>query len=202
VLLVGLTGGVGAGKSTVSDLLSEHGAVIIDADVIARKVVEPGTEGFTLVHQAFGDEILTHDGSLDRRALAALVFRDVDARHRLEEIVHPLVRRHVDLMTALADDDAIVVHDVPLLVETGRQGDYDVVVVVEAPHELRIERLRSSRGWDRATSEARMRAQASDEARRAAADEVISNDADLDVLSGRVDALWERLSERALTVQA
>ncbi len=202
MLLVGLTGGVGAGKSTVSDLLSEHGAVIIDADVIARKVVEPGTEGFTLVHQAFGDEILTHDGSLDRRALAALVFRDVDARHRLEEIVHPLVRRHVDLMTALADDDAIVVHDVPLLVETGRQGDYDVVVVVEAPHELRIERLRSSRGWDRATSEARMRAQASDEARRAAADEVISNDADLDVLSGRVDALWERLSERALTVQA
>jgi dephospho-CoA kinase len=131
-----------------------------------------------------------------------LVFRDVDARHRLEEIVHPLVRRHVDLMTALADDDAIVVHDVPLLVETGRQGDYDVVVVVEAPHELRIERLRSSRGWDRATSEARMRAQASDEARRAAADEVISNDADLDVLAGRVDALWERLSDRALTVQA
>jgi dephospho-CoA kinase len=199
---VGLTGGVGAGKSTVSDLLSEHGAVLIDADVIARKVVEPGTEGFTLVHQAFGDEILTHDGSLDRRALAALVFRDVDARHRLEEIVHPLVRRHVDLMTALADDDAIVVHDVPLLVETGRQGDYDVVVVVEAPHELRIERLRSSRGWDRATSEARMRAQASDEARRAAADEVISNDADLDVLAGRVDALWDRLSDRALTVQA
>lgn len=202
MLLVGLTGGVGAGKSTVSDLLSEHGAVIIDADVIARKVVEPGTEGFTLVHQAFGDEILTHDGSLDRRALAALVFRDVDARHRLEEIVHPLVRRHVDLMTALADDDAIVVHDVPLLVETGRQGDYDVVVVVEAPHELRIERLRISRGWDRATSEARMRAQASDEARRAAADDVISNDADRDVLAERVDALWERLSERAPTVQA
>jgi dephospho-CoA kinase len=200
VLLVGLTGGVGAGKSTVADLLSDHGAVIIDADVIARKVVEPGTEGFTLVHQAFGDEILTHDGALDRRALAALVFRDVEARRRLEQIVHPLVRRHVDLMTALADDDAIVVHDVPLLVETGRQGDYDVVVVVEAPHDQRIARLRSSRGWDRETSQARMKAQASDEARRTAADEIVTNDGDRDLLAARVDALWERLSERALTV--
>jgi dephospho-CoA kinase len=200
VLLVGLTGGVGAGKSTVADLLSDHGAVIIDADVIARRVVEPGTEGFTLVHRAFGDEILTHDGALDRRALAALVFRDVEARRTLEQIVHPLVRRHVDLMTALADDDAIVVHDVPLLVETGRQGDYDVVVVVEAPHDQRIERLRSSRGWDRETSQARMKAQASDEARRSAADEIVTNDGDRDRLAARVDALWERLSERALTV--
>lgn len=201
MLIVGLTGGVGSGKSTVAYLLSERGAVIIDADVIARKVVEPGTEGFTLVHAAFGDEILTHDGSLDRRALAALVFRDVEARHTLEQIVHPLVRRHVDLMTALADDDAIVVHDVPLLVETGRQGDYDVVVVVEAPLDERIQRLRQGRGWDREASEARMKAQASDSQRREVADEIVMNDGDRDLLADRVAKLWERLSERALTVQ-
>jgi dephospho-CoA kinase len=119
----------------------------------------------------------------------------------LEAIVHPLVRRHVDLMTALADDDAIVVHDVPLLVETGRQGDYDVVVVVEAPHEARIARLRHGRGWDRETSEARMKAQASDEDRRAVADEIIVNDGDRDLLTARANALWDHLSERAHKVR-
>jgi dephospho-CoA kinase len=200
VLLVGLTGGVGAGKSTVSDRLHELGAVVIDADLIARRVVEPGTEGFAAVHAAFGDEILDHDGSLDRRALAALVFRDVEARSTLESIVHPLVRRQVDLETALADDDAVVVHDVPLLVETGRVGDYDVVVVVDAPDEARIGRLREGRGWDAATSRARMAAQAPREERLAAADEVLSNDGDVDALIAQVDRLWERLSERARTV--
>lgn len=191
---------MGAGKSTVADLMVGHGAVLIDADVIARRVVEPGTEGFTLLHKAFGDEILGHDGSLDRRALAALVFRDVDARRTLESIVHPLVRQHSDLMTALADDEAIVVHDVPLLVETGRAHDYDVVVVVEAPVEQRIARLRTSRGWDREASLARMAAQATDEQRRALASHIITNDGDRDSLDRQVSAVWERLSEQALTV--
>jgi dephospho-CoA kinase len=202
VLVVGLTGGVGAGKSTVADLLAAHGAVVIDADVIARAVVEPGTEGFAQVMDAFGDEVLYHDGSLDRKALAALVFRDPEARAELEAIVHPLVRRQSDLMTALADDDAIVVHDVPLLAETGRTEGYDVIVVVDAPETVRTERLLLSRGWNRASAQARMDAQASREDRLAIADEVIVNDGDLDGLERQVDALWERLQERAVGVSS
>jgi dephospho-CoA kinase len=182
----------------VAALLAEHGAVLIDADAIARAVVEPGTEGFAAVIEAFGDEVLERDGSLDRKALASVVFRDPQARARLEEIVHPLVRRQSDLLTALADDDAVVVHDVPLLAETGRTEPYDVIVVVEAPVRTRIERLLLSRGWDRPSSEARMAAQATDEQRRAIADEVVVNDGDLVALSAQVDALWARLQERAV----
>jgi dephospho-CoA kinase len=200
MLLVGLTGGVGSGKSTVAERLVEHGAVLIDADAIARAVVEPGTEGFAALHAAFGDEILGLDGSLERHALAALVFRDEDARRELEGIVHPLVRRQADLMTALAPDDAIVVHDVPLLVETGREGDYDVVMVVDASEEVRIARLRAGRGWDAATSRARMKAQASREERLAVADEVIVNDGSIEELEEQVDQVWKRLSDRASTV--
>jgi dephospho-CoA kinase len=200
MLLVGLTGGVGSGKSTVADRLARLGAVLVDADAIARSVVEPGTEGFAALHEAFGDEIMGLDGSLSRHALAALVFRDPEARARLEAIVHPRVRREADLMTALAPDDAVVVHDVPLLVETGRADDYDVVVVVDATDADRIARLRVSRGWDEATTRARMAAQADREARLAVADEVIVNDGDLDDLMVAVDSLWERLSERARTV--
>lgn len=200
MLLVGLTGGVGSGKSTVADRLARLGAVLVDADAIARSVVEPGTEGFAAIHEAFGDEIMGLDGSLSRHALAALVFRDPEARAQLEAIVHPRVRRQADLMTALAPDDAVVVHDVPLLVETGRAGDYDIVVVVDAPEADRIARLRVSRGWDEATTRARMAAQAEREERLAVADEVIVNDGDLDHLMTLVDALWERLSERARSV--
>jgi dephospho-CoA kinase len=200
MLLVGLTGGVGSGKSTVADRLARLGAVLVDADAIARSVVEPGTEGFAAIHEAFGDEIMGLDGSLSRHALAALVFRDPEARAQLEAIVHPRVRRQADLMTALAPDDAVVVHDVPLLVETGRAGDYDIVVVVDAPEADRIARLRVSRGWDEATTRARMAAQADREERLAVADEVIVNDGDLDHLMTLVDALWERLSERARSV--
>jgi dephospho-CoA kinase len=200
MLLVGLTGGVGSGKSTVADRLARLGAVLVDADAIARSVVEPGTEGFAALHEAFGDEILGLDGSLSRHALAALVFRDPEARAQLEAIVHPMVRRQADLMTALAPDDAVVVHDVPLLVETGRASDYDIVVVVDSSDADRIARLRVSRGWDEATTRSRMAAQADRETRLAAADEIIANDGDLDDLMLKVDALWERLSERARTV--
>jgi dephospho-CoA kinase len=184
----------------VAQRLVDHGAVLVDADAIARAVVEPGTPGFAQVHAAFGDEILGHDGSLDRHALAALVFRDPQARATLEGIVHPLVRQQAELMTARAPADAVVVHDVPLLVETGRAADYDVVVVVDTPESMRIERLRAAKGWDAATSQARMDAQAGREERLSQADEVLVNDGDLETLLAGVDALWERLSERARTV--
>ena len=196
MLVVGLTGGVGAGKSTVSGLLADHGAVIVDADAIAHAVVEPGTSGFQQILDAFGDEVLYYDGMLDRKALAALVFRDDVARKQLEGIIHPLVRQQSDLMTALADDDAIVVHDVPLLAETGRLDSYDVIVVVDAPADVRISRLLQSRGWDVSTAQARINAQASREDRLAIADEVIVNTGDLGKLKDQVDQLWHRLVTR------
>ncbi len=196
MLVVGLTGGVGAGKSTVSGLLADHGAVIVDADAIAHAVVEPGTSGFQQIIDAFGDEVLYYDGMLDRKALAALVFRDDVARKQLEGIIHPLVRQQSDLMTALAEDDAIVVHDVPLLAETGRLDPYDVIVVVDAPENVRISRLLQSRGWDASTAQARINAQANREDRLAIADEVILNTGDLGELKDQVDQLWHRLLAR------
>ncbi|MCX6418837.1 MAG: dephospho-CoA kinase [Actinobacteria bacterium] len=196
MLVVGLTGGVGAGKSTVSGLLADHGAVIVDGDAIAHAVVEPGTSGFQQILDAFGDEVLYYDGMLDRKALAALVFRDDVARKQLEGIIHPLVRQQSDLMTALADDDAIVVHDVPLLAETGRLDPYDVIVVVDAPADVRISRLLQSRGWDVSTAQARINAQASREDRLAIADDVIVNTGDLGDLKDEVDQLWQRLVTR------
>ena len=196
MLVVGLTGGVGSGKSTVAHMLQERGAVVIDADAIARSVVEPGTDGFNEVLDAFGNEVLDRDGSLDRKALAAVVFRDPQAREQLEQIIHPLVRRQSDLMTALADDDAVVIHDVPLLAETGRAGDYDLIVVVDAPEDQRISRLLVSRGWDTATARSRISAQATREERLAIADEVVGNDGDLPALGKAVDARWEELRRR------
>ena len=195
MLVVGLTGGVGAGKSTVSGLLADHGAVIVDADAIAHAVVEPGTSGFQQILDVFGDEVY-YDGMLDRKALAALVFRDDAARKQLEDIIHPLVRQQSDLMTALADDAAIVVHDVPLLAETARLEAYDVIVVVDAPEDVRISRLLQSRGWDVSTAQARMNAQASREDRLAIADEVIVNTGDISELKDQVDQLWQRLVTR------
>ncbi len=199
--MVGLTGGVGAGKSTVSQMLADHGAVIVDADAIARAVVEPGTPGFQEVLDAFGDEVLYYDGMLDRKALAALVFRDPVARAKLESIIHPLVRQQSDLMTALADDDAIVVHDVPLLAETGRTEAYDVIVVVDAPEDVRIARLLHSKGWDVAAAKDRIAAQSSSAQRLAIADEVVENTGDIAELQIHVDALWERLKQRATALE-
>jgi len=199
--VVGLTGGVGAGKSTVSQMLADHGAVIVDADAIARAVVEPGTPGFQEVLDAFGDEVLYYDGMLDRKALAALVFRDPVARGKLESIIHPLVRQQSDLMTALADDDAIVVHDVPLLAETGRTEAYDVIVVVDAPEDVRIARLLHSKGWDVAAAKDRIAAQSSSAQRLAIADEVVENTGDIAELQIQVDALWERLKQRATALE-
>jgi dephospho-CoA kinase len=194
VLRIGLTGGIGSGKSTVSRLLADRGAVIVDADVIAREVVEPGTPGLAAVVDAFGPGVLAADGSLDRPALAAVVFTDPEARRRLDGIVHPLVRARATAVAAAAPPDAVVVHDVPLLVETGQAGAYDLVLVVEADAETRLARL-VQRGLTAEDARARMAAQATDEQRRAVADVVLDNGGTEDELAAQVDRLWrERLA--------
>lgn len=194
MLRVGLTGGIGAGKSEVARLLAGHGAYVVDADVVAREVVEPGTPGLQSIVEAFGDGVLQPDGSLDRKALAARVFSDAQALARLNRIVHPLVAaRTAELVSGLSDDP-VVVHDVPLLVENDLAGAYDVVVVVDAPEDVRLERL-VARGLDAADARARMHAQASREERLAVADHVIDNSGDLAQLATGVGALWRNLTD-------
>lgn len=192
---VGLTGGVGSGKSTVAALLAEHGAVVIDADAIAREVVEPGTPGLAAVLDKFGPEVAAPDGSLDRAALAAIVFHDEDARAELNAIVHPLVGARTAELTAATPPDSIVVHDIPLLVEGDRAGGFDVVVVVEADPLTRLRRL-EQRGLSESDARARMAAQASDAQRRAVAHEIVGNDGDRAALQAEVDELWRRLERR------
>lgn len=192
---VGLTGGVGSGKSTVAALLAARGAVIIDADAIAREVVEPGTPGLQAIVERFGTDVLAPDGSLDRPKLASVVFADEAARADLNMIVHPLVgRRSAELMAA-APADAVVVYDVPLLVEGNLAAGFDVVVVVEASEQTRLERL-EGRGLPEAEARARMAAQASDEQRRAVAHEIVNNDGTLEALETEIDLVWQRLSAR------
>jgi dephospho-CoA kinase len=189
VLRIGLTGGIGSGKSTVSALLAARGAVVIDADRIAREVVEPGTPGLAAVVEAFGADVLRADGSLDRPALAAIVFGDAESRKRLDGIVHPLVRSRAAELAAAAPEDAVVVHDVPLLVETGQTGSYDVVLVVRADPEVRVQRL-LQRGLPEDDARARIAAQASDEQRSAVADVVLDNDGSPDELADQVNRFW------------
>ena len=189
MLRIGLTGGIGSGKSTVARLLAERGAHVVDSDVLAREVVEPGTAGLASVVAAFGDGVLTADGALDRPALAAVVFGDPSARARLDGIVHPLVRaRAVELVSALPDD-AVVVQDIPLLVETGQAGAFDLVLVVEADLAARVARL-VARGLAEADARARLAAQATDEQRRAVADVVLDNSGTPEELAERVDRFW------------
>lgn len=192
---VGLTGGIASGKSTVSARLSELGAVVIDSDVLARQVVESGTSGLRAVVEAFGESVLAPDGALDRPALGRLVFADPEARTRLEAIIHPLVRqRSAELAAEAARAGApVVVFDIPLLVETGQQGDFDHVVVVDANEDDQLDRLVSQRGMAPADVLARIRAQAGRERRRAAADHIVVNDGTVDELLRRVDALWPHL---------
>ena len=189
VLRIGLTGGIGSGKSTASQLLVQRGAVLIDADLLAREVVEPGTPGLAAVVDAFGGQVLAADGSLDRPALAAVVFADPEARRRLDGIVHPLVRQRAAELVAAAPNDAVVVQDVPLLVETGQAGAFDLVLVVEADAESRIGRL-VERGLTEADARARIAAQASDDERRAAADVVLDNSGTPEQLAEQVDRFW------------
>lgn len=190
---VGLTGGVGSGKSTVARLLAEHGAVIIDADAIAREVVEPGTPGFDAVVAAFGNSVVTSDGHLDRPALAAMVFGDEAKRLQLNAIVHPLVGQRTVQLAESAPPDAVVVYDIPLLVENDLAGGFDFVLVVEADVATRLARL-AARGMAESDARERMAAQASDEQRRAAADAVIDNNGSLAELKRRVDEVWARLA--------
>ena len=189
MLRIGLTGGIGSGKSTVSALLAERGAVVVDADRIAREVVAPGTPGLARVVEEFGDGVLAGDGSLDRQALAAIVFGDAGARARLDGIVHPLVRaRSLELLAAVPEG-AVVVNDVPLLVETGQAASYDLVLVVEADPATRVSRL-VQRGLAAEDARARMAAQASDEQRRAVADVVLDNSGTPEELAEQVDRFW------------
>jgi dephospho-CoA kinase len=190
---VGLTGGVASGKSTVSAILRDLGAVVVDADLLAREVVAPGTEGLAEIVAAFGPGVLTPDGALDRPAMGARVFAADDARRRLEAIIHPRVRRRGAELEAAAGPDAVVVHDIPLLAETGQGAAFDAVVVVDVPVETQVERMMSTRGLTRAEAEARVAAQASREQRRAVATYVIDNTGTLEDLRERVTEVFEEI---------
>ena len=190
MLRIGLTGGIGSGKSTVAALLAARGAVVVDADRIAREVVEPGTPGLAAVAEAFGEGVLAADGSLDRPALAAIVFTDPESRARLDGIVHPLVRERSVELIAGAPSDAVLVNDVPLLVETGQAGTYDLVLVVEAELATRLTRL-VERGLTEEDARARIASQATDEQRRAVADVVVDNSGTREQLADQVIRFWE-----------
>jgi dephospho-CoA kinase len=192
MLRVGLSGGIGSGKSTVARALARRGAIVIDADVIAREVVEPGEPGLAAVVERFGPEILDSEGRLDRPKLAALVFDDPAARADLNAIVHPRVALETARRTNAAPPDAIVVMDVPLLVEAARSG-YDVVVIVEAPESVRLERL-TARGMNPDDARRRMAAQASDADRRKVADVILDNGGSEEDLEHQIDALWAQLT--------
>jgi dephospho-CoA kinase len=197
MLRVGLTGGIGSGKSTVSRRLAELGAVVIDSDVLAREVVEPGTPGLAAIRAAFGPDVIATDGTLDRAALGAIVFADEARLAELNAIVHPLVRERAATLAGLTDDDAVLVQDVPLLVETGLADSFDMVLVVDAPDDERVARLVAERGMGAEDARARMAAQASREDRLAAADIVLDNSGTPDALLDEVDHLWPRLQRLA-----
>ena len=196
MLRVALTGGIGSGKSLVAAELAARGAVIIDADVLAREVVEPGTPALAAIIDKFGPQIM-RDGKLDRSQLGAIVFADPDARRDLERIVHPAVRARAAELELAADPDAVVVHVIPLLVETGQQEDFDVVVTIDVDHETQIQRLIARNSFSRAEAAARVDAQASSEERRTAADVVVDNNGNLDDLREQIAALWGVLTSAA-----
>ncbi|MEU6060176.1 dephospho-CoA kinase [Streptomyces sp. NPDC047097] len=197
MLKVGLTGGIGAGKSEVSRLLVSYGAVLVDADLIAREVVQPGTPGLAAVVAEFGPEVLTEEGALDRPRLGAIVFADADRLAALNAIVHPLVRDRTAELEAAAGPGAVVVNDVPLLAENGLAPLYDLVIVVDARPETQLDRLVRLRGMTEEDARARMAAQADREQRLAVADIVIDNDGPREALEPQVRKVWTELAERA-----
>ena len=198
-LTVGLTGGIGSGKSVALDEFGALGAVVIDSDDLARAVVGPGTPGLEQVRAAFGPDVFDSDGALDRQRLAAVVFADDHARARLEAIVHPLVRAETRRLIEASDPTAIVVNAVPLLVEAGLAGEYDAVIVVRAPVETRLKRLLESRAMSRDDALARMAAQASDDDRARVATWTVVNDGTIDQLRHRVRELWPAVLARRIT---
>jgi dephospho-CoA kinase len=193
---VGLTGGIASGKSLVAAELAARGAIIIDADVLAREVVEPGTPGLAAIIERFGPQLLT-DGRLDRAHLAEIVFADPAARRDLERIVHPAVRARAVELERAAGSAAVVVHVIPLLVETGQQWNFDLVVTIDVDHETQIQRMMARNGFSRAEAESRIAAQAAREDRRAAADVVLDNSGDEAQLKDQIDALWAVLTSTA-----
>ena len=190
MLRIGLTGGIGAGKSTVARELERLGAVVIDADALAREVVAPGTEGLAAVVAEFGEGVVV-DGALDRPALGRIVFADPDARARLEAITHPLIGVETARRLAGLPQDSVVVHDVPLIVENGLADNYDLVVVVGADEDVRLERLVRDRGMRPEDARARIRAQATDAQRRAVADVWLDNSGTEEELLAQVRRLWD-----------
>jgi dephospho-CoA kinase len=201
MLLVGLTGGIASGKSVVAARLGEHGAVVIDADAIAREVVEPGTPALARIAEEFGPGVIAADGSLDRPALGAIVFGDPAKLAVLNGITHPAVRElsHRRFAEAgEADPDAVVVYDVPLLTEARGKDEFDTVVVVSAPEEMRIERMVTHRGMTRDEAEKRIRAQVPEEQRLALADHVIDASGTLEQTLRQADELWTLLHQRAV----
>ncbi len=199
MLRIGLSGGIGSGKSTVAARLHEHGALVIDADQLAREVVEPGTPGLQRVAEEFGAQVLANDGTLDRAALGEIIFADEDKRRALNSILHPLIgERTAELMQA-AMDESIIVHDIPLLVENGLGPAYHLVVIVWAPAQMRVQRLQQTRGMSEDDAWARVKAQASDRDRRAAADVWIDNSGSPEATVAQVDACW---NQRILPLRA
>lgn len=196
IIRVGLTGGIASGKSTVSALLAEHGAVIVDYDQLSRNVVAVGSEGLRQVVETFGEKVLSEDGSLNRPALGAIVFADPAARRRLEGIIHPLVEeaaRRVDEEACAADEQVVVVHDIPLLVETGRADEFDTVVVVDVDPAEQVRRVVERDGRSEEDAWSRIRAQASRQERLDVADVVIDTGCSLEDLPHEVDRAWDHI---------
>lgn len=199
MLLVALTGGIASGKSTVARRLQEHGAVVVDADQVARQVVEPGEPALARIAETFGSGVIAGDGSLDRAALGAIVFNDPDGRQKLNAITHPAVlerSRALFAAASAADPAAIVVYDIPLLVEAGRSVEFDLIVVVHAATETRVQRMVELRGMTREEALHRINSQATDTDRFAIADVVIDADGSLEQTREQADALWENLRAR------
>jgi dephospho-CoA kinase len=192
---VGLTGGVASGKSTVAAMLRDLGVVVVDADALAREVVEPGTPGLASVVAEFGPDVLAADGALDRAALGRLVFGDPARRAALEAIVHPLVRARAAELEASAPEGALVVHDIPLLVETGQADRFDAVLVVDVPTDLQVDRAVRERGWPEEEARSRIAAQASRDERLAVATYVLDNTGTREDLRQRVTEVLEQLAE-------
>ncbi|MGY4721238.1 dephospho-CoA kinase [Naumannella huperziae] len=197
MLRVALTGGLASGKTSVADRWAEHGAVLIDSDLLAREVVGPGTPGLASVLERFGDQVRAADGGVDRKALGAVVFADPEARKDLERLLHPLIRARAAELERAAPPDAIVVHVIPLLVETGRAEGFDLVVVVDLPTEVQLRRAMARDGSSAEQARARIAAQAGRTERLAVADLVVDNAGDRDQLLVEADRVWQELVRRA-----
>ncbi len=197
MFLIGLTGGIAAGKSTVARRWVEHGAIEIDADQLARDVVQPGTAGAAKIHEAFGSEVFDVNGDLDRKALASVVFHDSAKRTLLEQIIHPEVRRRVTEILSTLPDDSIVIYNVPLLVEAEIVMPFDKVVTVEAPQEQQIARLIKHRGMTESEALSRIRVQATPARRAARADAILSSNQDIEGLIKHADNLWHEIVREA-----